>query len=63
MIVFRLIGESFRFAADALRQNKTRTILSLLGITIGISVGIGMISGFWPAYAASKMDPVEAIRS
>jgi len=36
MIVFRLIGESFRFAADALRQNKTRTILSLLGITIGI---------------------------
>ena len=36
MIIFRLIGESFRFAADALRQNKTRTILSLLGITIGI---------------------------
>ncbi|RZL17853.1 MAG: FtsX-like permease family protein [Pedobacter sp.] len=36
MIIFKLIGESFRFAADALRQNKTRTILSLLGITIGI---------------------------
>lgn len=36
MIVFRLIGESFRFAADALRQNKLRTMLSLLGITIGI---------------------------
>lgn len=36
MIIFRLIGESFRFAADALRQNKMRTILSLLGITIGI---------------------------
>ncbi|PST83327.1 ABC transporter [Pedobacter yulinensis] len=36
MIVFRLIGESFRFALDAIRQNKLRTILSLLGITIGI---------------------------
>lgn len=36
MIIFRLIGESFRFAADALRQNKLRTMLSLLGITIGI---------------------------
>jgi putative ABC transport system permease protein len=36
MIIFRLIGESFRFAADALRQNKLRTLLSLLGITIGI---------------------------
>ncbi|RZK68838.1 MAG: ABC transporter permease [Pedobacter sp.] len=36
MIILRLIGESFRFAADALRQNKMRTVLSLLGITIGI---------------------------
>lgn len=36
MIIFRLIGESFRFAFDALRQNKLRTMLSLLGITIGI---------------------------
>lgn len=36
MILFKLIGESFRFAADALRQNKLRTMLSLLGITIGI---------------------------
>jgi len=36
MIIFRLIGESFRFASDALRQNKLRTLLSLLGITIGI---------------------------
>ncbi|MNQ85590.1 Macrolide export ATP-binding/permease protein MacB [compost metagenome] len=30
---------------------------------IGVSVGIGIISGFWPAYSASKLDPVEAIRS
>lgn len=36
MIIFKLIGESFRFAFDALRQNKLRTMLSLLGITIGI---------------------------
>jgi putative ABC transport system permease protein len=36
LILVRLIFESFRFAWDALRQNLTRTILSLIGVTIGI---------------------------
>ncbi len=45
MIVFRLIGESFRFAWDALRQNKLRTSLSLLGITIGIFIIIAVFTG------------------
>ncbi len=44
MIVFRLIGESFRFAFDALRQNKLRTMLSLLAITIGIFTIITVFS-------------------
>jgi putative ABC transport system permease protein len=30
---------------------------------VGISLVIGTISGFWPAYSASRLDPVEAIRS
>lgn len=33
----------------------------LLGV--GVSFAIGTISGFWPAYSASRLDPVEAIRS
>ena len=45
MIILRLIGESLRFAADALRQNKLRTMLSLLGITIGIFTIIAVFSG------------------
>ena len=37
MIVYlRLVGESFNFAVNALRNNKLRTLLSLLGVTIGI---------------------------
>ena len=32
----RLISESFKFAMNALRTNKLRTLLSLLGVTIGI---------------------------
>lgn len=36
MIIFKLIIESFRQAFQALRANKLRTVLSLLGIMIGI---------------------------
>ncbi len=36
MLLVRLIIESFTFSINALRANKLRTILSLLGITIGI---------------------------
>ena len=35
-VYFRLLSESFRFAMNALRNNKLRTLLSLLGVTIGI---------------------------
>ncbi|MCC9136562.1 ABC transporter permease [Pontibacter silvestris] len=36
MIYLRLIAESFRFAWQALSSNVLRTVLSLLGVTIGI---------------------------
>ncbi len=36
MLFLRLIGESFLFAFHSLVDNKTRTFLSLLGISIGI---------------------------
>ena len=36
LLYFRLLKESFAFAMNALRNNKLRTILSLLGVTIGI---------------------------
>lgn len=36
LVYLRLLGESFTFAINALRNNKLRTLLSLLGVTIGI---------------------------
>ena len=36
MLVFTQLTESFKFAMHALRNNRLRTFLSLLGITIGI---------------------------
>ena len=36
LLYLRLLKESFAFALNALRNNKLRTMLSLLGVTIGI---------------------------
>ncbi|RQP10712.1 MAG: ABC transporter permease, partial [Parapedobacter sp.] len=44
LLFLRLIGESFGFAFSALRENRTRTLLSLLGVTIGILIIIGVFS-------------------
>ncbi|MXV15544.1 ABC transporter permease [Hufsiella ginkgonis] len=45
MILFlKLFLESISFAFDALRQNKLRAFLSLIGITIGIMTIIGVFS-------------------
>jgi putative ABC transport system permease protein len=44
MIFLKLFRESFLFAYDALRQNKLRTMLSLLGVTIGIFTIIAVFS-------------------
>lgn len=44
MLFLKLFRESFLFAFDALRQNKLRTLLSLLGVTIGIFTIIAVFS-------------------
>ena len=36
LLYLRLLSESLQFALNALRNNKLRTLLSLLGVTIGI---------------------------
>ncbi|MEN8224821.1 MAG: ABC transporter permease [Bacteroidota bacterium] len=46
MIFFRLVRESYRFAIHELMVNKTRTILTLLGITIGIFSIISVLTVF-----------------
>ena len=37
--------------------------LANIVLALTISVQLGVISGFIPAYTASQLDPVEAIRS
>jgi putative ABC transport system permease protein len=44
MLFIKLIFESFRFAINELRVNLMRTVLSLLGVTIGIFAIIGVLT-------------------
>lgn len=44
MLVLRLVYESFQFAWSALKANLLRTILSLLGVTIGIFAIIAVLT-------------------
>lgn len=44
MLIIRLIFESFRFAWSALKMNLLRTVLSLLGVTVGIFSIIGVLT-------------------
>lgn len=46
MIIIRLIRESYLFAIQAIITNKTRTLLSLLGISIGIFSIISVFTVF-----------------
>ncbi len=44
LIYLRVLKESFNFAVNALKNNKLRTFLSLLGVTIGIFSIIGVLA-------------------
>ncbi|RZK46453.1 MAG: ABC transporter permease [Pedobacter sp.] len=59
LVLVFLLAQAIRLAADVSIVLDVANIM----LGVGISVTIGVISGFWPAYAASRMDPVEAIRS
>ena len=59
LIYLRIIKESFNFAINALRNNKLRTFLSLLGVTIGIFSIIAVLA----AVDSLKKDIKDSISS
>jgi putative ABC transport system permease protein len=69
-VILSLIGGLLGISVDGIfvligNANDMGLVLTLSNIMLGITISIliGLISGFIPAYTASQLDPVEAIRS
>jgi putative ABC transport system permease protein len=59
------IGLSIAWPVTLFMQKFMPAILSLdiVGIALGVSLVTGVLSGFFPAWRAARMDPVEALRN
>lgn len=57
-----LIGMVLGKAVELLTRTSLSTSWPTVFISLAVSIGVGLISGFYPAHRASNLKPVEALR-
>jgi putative ABC transport system permease protein len=62
-IIGVVIGWSVAFALDYLEIYTTVVTADIIVMAVSVSVGIGLFFGFYPAWNASRLNPIEALRS
>jgi len=56
------IGELFAFLINKYSPLPAFVPLWAIAVGIGISAGVGIVFGLWPAWKAARLDPIEALR-
>src|ERR1041384_7195237 len=56
------IGELFSFLSKKYSPLPAYVPPWAIGVGIGISAGVGIIFGLWPAWKAARLDPIESLR-
>jgi putative ABC transport system permease protein len=57
------LGSGVAAAVSAWSPFPTLVRPSLVAVALGLATGVGIVFGLWPAWKASRLDPIEALRS
>lgn len=57
-----VVGELFAFLINKYSPLPAYVPIWAVAVGIGISAGVGIVFGLWPAWKAARLDPIEALR-
>jgi ABC-type antimicrobial peptide transport system permease subunit len=60
-VVGILVGHGASLAVTAFMHWQTMTSLSAIVISVSVSAGVGILFGYYPAWKASRLDPINAL--